>query len=668
MARRGRVWQVAVCTSLAFWYTQGYAIPLDKEGDMKLGVRTYLNARVATEDTHNGQGPVPNPPYTEGSKLGAGTFPYSSAGHLRQNRFFIEAELNHDLTRRVKPFIKIKHLAYHFTFRGEADNLYNWGPREYSTAVDFNKVYLANPPLFQFVEHQQVVNVPSARDNLRKLGTDRERVFQAYVEGDVGDLFWRVGRQILSWGETDGFQLLDHINPLDSSFGGFLIPLDERRIPLDMVLGNYYIGDFGPISEMYLEGFYAFDKQVGFSPGTPVGSPWGLPGGNAPSNSSTTFNHEPALTVDNGRGGFQLKFNAYNATFSLAHYYTYFDTPAVQVYINDNNLPLPAPPHGIRTAFNDGQPCGKQLPGGIVVPDYNNMTCGTPVHAITTAPKVQVSGVTTTFAVPQFYSIVRSEAAYFKDEPAFTQGQLDPFLLNNTCNQPSVCSGGPHPGTQCNMDVDCGAGGICVNSQPCDSFNRTKSPSGQIIPWRTTGGRRLRDSFNFVLGIDANQWIRILNPNQTFLISTQFFYKHIFDAASGGVWQNIGGVNRPNPNREVLPVQALDVWAPIYYAKSGLAQPVSGLGPVYITQPADQYLQTLFIGTSYRSGTVSPGLTIFYDWGGAFLYQPSLTLSRDPFRFIVNYSVIDAHTYKGGSGVSLLKDRDNVEFRLEYVL
>ena len=643
MASNGRVWRILAVASLLVWRTQGDAIQLDKEGDMKLGVRTYLNARVGTEDTHNGPGPEHN--LTEGSLLGVGTFPRSEAGHLRQNRFFIEAELNHDLSRWVKQFIKMKHLAYHLTFRGEGEGLYDWGPREYSTASDFRKFREANKPISlvkneagilcggQLCPGQQFVNVGDTRDNLRKVGTDRERLFQAYVEGDVRDLFWRVGRQILSWGETDGFQLLDHINPLDSSFGGFLVPLDERRIPLDMALANYYIGDFGPISEMYLEGFYAFDKQVGYSPGTPIGSAWGLPGGSTPSNTSKTFNHEPALNIKNGRGGFQLKFNAFDATFSLAHYYTYFDTPAVQIFIHDYK----GQQRGILTAYNDGQPCPifDQL-GNPVGEDPTNRTCGVPIRAIATAPKVQVSGVTTTFAVPQFYSIVRSEVAYFKDEPAFTQGQLDPFLLNNTCVNSNSKTG------------------------PCDSFRPT-----QGYHWRTTAGRRLRDSFNAVIGIDANQWIRVLNPNQTFLISTQFFYKHILNAAPGGpVWNTINGFPRPNPDREVLPVQALDAWTPVLNGSPALP----GLGPVYITQPADQYLQTLFIGTSYRSGTISPGLTVFYDWGGAFLYQPSLTLSRDPFRFIINYSVVDAHTPKGGSGVSLLKDRDNVELRLEYVI
>ena len=104
------------------------------------------------------------------------------------------------------------------------------------------------------------------------------------------------------------------------------------------------------------------------------------------------------------------------------------------------------------------------------------------------------------------------------------------------------------------------------------------------------------------------------------------------------------------------------------FTTPGLPLQLKNLEPVFISQPTDQYLQTLFIGTSYRSGTINPGMTFFYDWGGAFLYQPSIQFSRDPFRFAIDYSIIDAHIYKGGSGISLLKDRDNVQFRFEYVI
>ncbi len=617
-----------VVVSLLAWHTRSQAIFLDKDEDIKLGMRTYVNARVGTENTHDGV--LISSPDGAVTTSSSATFPHSDAGHLRQNRLFIEVELNHDLDRLVKqgigplsllhdlPF-KVKGLGYHLTFRGEGEGLYDWGPREYSTATEFDKLAAAAlPNALVSGAGQEYIDVETARRRLRHLGTDRERLFQAYVEANVGDLFMRVGRQILSWGETDGFQLLDHINPLDSSFGGFLISLDERRVPLDMGIANYYIGDLGPFSEAHLEGFVAIDNKVGFYPGTPVGSPWALPSLGAPSNTTGTFVNQPARTINNARGGVQLKFNVLDATFGLAHYYTRFDTPALQVvtsgYPNDKSKT-------ILNAFDDGQPCPVNpldLSQGV---DPNNRHCGAPAHVFQTAPKVQVSGVSTTFALPSLYSVVRAELAYFKDEPAFTQGQLDPFLFNSL--------GGP------------------------------------AALRRQTGGRRLRDSINAVVGVDKNQWIRWLNPSQTFFISTQFFYKHIKNGAGSRVINscNAKGNCTLNPDREVLPITA-DLND--FILKSGAN--AGRVEPIFIRQPNSQYLQTLFIGTSYRSGTVNPGMLVFYDWGGAFVYQPSIQFSHDPFRFEIDYSIIDSHSYKGGSGVSLLKDRDNVAFRFEYVI
>jgi hypothetical protein len=604
---RLRAWGTVGCMvlSLLVWRSGSQAISLDSDGDIKLGARAYVNARVGTEDTHEGvliSSPNNMPPVVTTSTTA--TFPYSPAGHLRQNRGFIEIELNHSLDRLVRngvgPFsllndlpFKIKGLSYNATFRGEADSLYDWGPREYSTASQFYEVAKAAPVV---AANQTVVNVPAARQRLRRLGTDRERLFQAFLEGNVGNLFVRIGRQNLSWGETDAFQLLDHINPIDSSFGGFLISLDERRIPLDMVVANYYLGDFGPFTEAHLEGFGAFDNNVGYYPGTPAGSPWALPSFGGPPTTTQAFPLRPAGTFENARGGFQLKFNALDATFGLAHYYTYFDTPAIQVFTRT---------HSPAVAFDDGLPCKD--------PTKNN--CGYVAHAYETAPKVQVTGASTTFALPQWYSVVRSEFAYFKDEPAFTQGQLDPFLFTG-------------PGTD---------------------------------PTSTTGGRRVKDSINAVVGLDTNQWIRALNANQTFFISTQFFYKHINGAAGSRIYNCDAQGCLPNPDREVLPVYLDQVANTLTVVKTPIE-------PVFVSQPRNQYLQTLFIGTSYRSGTINPGMTVFYDWGGAFLYQPSIQFSRDPFRFSIDYSIIDAHIYKGGSGISLLKDRDNVQFRLEYVI
>ena len=577
--------------------TAAHAVTLDKDGSIKLGVRTYVNARVGTQHTKSA------------TRSGTGTFPYSDAGHLRQNRAFVEAELNHDIKSLVQrdvgpltllndlPF-KFKDLSYHLTFRAEADSIYDWGPAEYRTARAWKQLadqtLVLGPPVWPV--QQAEVAVGPGRRRLRRLAVHRERLFQAYGDISVGNLFMRVGRQILAWGETDGFRLLDNINPLDGSFGGFLIALDERRVPLDMVRGQYFLGDLGPLSEMFVEGYGSWDNDVGFSPGTPWGSAWTLPSLGFPGNTNKPSIEKPARTFQNMRGGGRFVFNAYDATFSLVHYHTYEDTPALKAVAN----PVPA-------AFATGRPLYGPLnfyPSGPAT--------GYSVLVHQTAPKVQITGATSTFAVPSFYSIVRSELAYFKDEPAFTQCQLDPF---------------------CFMPIN------RLGSSSVDP----KAPN--------TGGRRTRDAWAMVLGLDKNHWIRVLNPNQTFFISTQVFFKQILSSAHQEVLPPSKKYTEPRPPSQVAPVlrgQLID--------------------PVFITQPKNQLLQTFFIGTSYRSGTINPGFTMFYDWGGAFLYQPSISYSRDPFRVVVDYSLLDAHTYKGGSGISLLKDRDNVQLRVEYVL
>ena len=102
----------------------------------------------------------------------------------------------------------------------------------------------------------------SNRRWLRNFRGARVRLFEWYFNITKGPLFIRVGRQNLSWGETDGFRLLDQINPLDSTFGGFLTSLDERRIPLNMLRAQWSFGTVGPIADLTLEGFYSIDDKV----------------------------------------------------------------------------------------------------------------------------------------------------------------------------------------------------------------------------------------------------------------------------------------------------------------------------------------------------------------------------------------------------------------------
>ena len=613
--RLGRVLLVLLTAALA---TRAHGAALDQEGDIKLGVRAYTAARVGTQDTdiqliEQAPGRI-----TQRSL----TFPVSATGHLRQSRSFVEATLEHNLDRLLQqgfgplvllqdlPF-KLRKLGYFLSYRGEYDGVYDYGPAEYRTAYQyFNRTLVPASPF------GAEPDVGQARRHLRDIAVLRNRLFQAYVETDAGRLFLRFGRQILAWGETDVFRLLDNINPLDNSFGGFLVPLDERRVPLDMLRASYSIGAIPgtPFFETFLEGFAAIDNKVGFSPGIPIGSPWSLPNF-VPSATQLTLIDTPSRTFHDIRGGLQLKFMSSvplieTATFGLAHYYTYLDNPAVEVQTQDFPFPIT---QGVGTGFT--------------------------ALVTQTAPKAQITGGTMSFAIPPEWArlaylssepIFRSELAYFHDEPRWSQQQLDPFVF-------ALPRGGGPACPQGHVNAD----GFC-------------SP-----------GPRTGDSWNLMIGFDTQQAIRWLNPDASFFITTQFFYKHLVGALPRTAIQTPASPLRGQPvlfNGEVLPVQRA------IYSPDRWGLPAAAAEPEFVHNAADQYLQTLLIGTTYFGGKVSPSLSILFDWSGSVVVQPNVAYSYDPFRFILNYSYLWASDLRGNSGTSLLRDRDNVLFQLEYVI
>ena len=610
--------------------TRAGAAALDPSGELTLGVRAYTAARIGSQDTDisiivpNKNITVGSPPLPQQTYRSL-TFPVSAAGHLRQSRYFVEAELRHDLDRLITdgfgplallnhlPF-KFRNVKYNLTYRGEYEGVYDYGPDEYSHANQYRNQQLVLP------FNGRSINVLSERQTLRNAAVLRNRLFQAFVEADAGPFYFRFGRQILAWGETDVFRLMDNINPLDNSFGGFLVPLDERRVPLDMLRASYHIpGAIAkflhlPFYETFIEGFAAIDDAVAIDPGIPNGSPWQLPN-LQPSATTLTLKNLPPQNFAHTRGGAQLKFSTSlplveQGTFSIAHYYTYVDVPVVQIYVNQA-FPIPI----------------------LTGPATNFLAL-----ALQRVPTVQITGASGTFAIPSEYSryigmsgepIIRTELAYFHNEPRFTQQELDPFIFATT---PNAC----HPAKN----------GLC------------------------TGGGRTGDSWNFVLGMDLNQYIRPINPNQTMFITTQFFYKHLNGAAERVPQPGPGGrtaqyrPGQPHTYRgEVLPV-------PGYYIspdnRNVFQQQASE--PGFVHNPVDQYLQTLLVGTQYFSGQVIPALVVAYDWSGSGLVQPQVTLSRDPFRFTMGYSYLAANRLKGASGISLLHDRDNFLFQFEYVL
>jgi hypothetical protein len=563
------------------------AIALNEDGTINLNMRAYVNARIGTmakQSTRPGDQPpacVAQPNATN-CNFG-GTYPYSGAGNLIQNRYFLEVKWNHDLLQWWGDVLpkSVTAFKYNLTYRGEYEGIYDFGPSAYADHTEsLQEIQQALRQGGYPVEDAQFL-LQRQRHRLRSVASYRNRLFQAFVDWEQGPVFIRFGRQNLVWGETDVFRLLDNINPTDSSFGGFFIDLDERRVPLNMLRTSYNIGSVGPVDQAFVEGYIAADNTVAGIPGAPTGSPWATPLG-PPTGSTLTELDAPTVSVHNLRGGARGVFNAADTTFTLASYQTMFDVPGVQFK-------------------------------GAVPTDNGYLAGVSAVNAVQTYPLVWVNGASMTTALPSLRSVLRAEVAYFKDEPLF----LGP-------------TAGTIPGKGVTAQFATGFLGPVVAGQ-LDTLSR-------------------QDTFNMAMGWDLNQLIRPINPNQTFFISTQFFFRHIFDYVS------------PDPNCTTRCVaQSLPV-----------PEPNNSTRTIPVVQ--DTFLHTLAISTTYNVAApftntniqVSPGFNMFYDWQGMFLFQPGVRFVRDPWRLILDYTTINSGVYRYQIG--LVRDRSNVRAQIEYVL
>ncbi len=579
------------------------AIPLDEDGNINVSIRGYTNVRIGTMAKQSTRAYDPKCPNCFG-----GTYPYSGAGNVLQNRYFAEVEWDHDILPYIENSVPdwLSNLQYTLAWRGEYEGIYDWGPNPYSHGYQeaYQEIYaalLANPTPVANPELVAQQRLGRVRHRLREVASMRNRLFQAYIEADVGDLFLRFGRQNLVWGETDVFRLMDNINPVDNSFGGFFIDLDERRVPLDMLRSSYFIGDLGPIDQAFVEGYVALDNTVAFIPGAPAGSPWANPLG-PPTGRTPGVLLAPSNGFDGARGGARFVFNAVDTTFTLASYFTRLDLQQVR--------------------FRRGTAADPDYQPGVTI-----------FAAEQTAPRVWLNGVSATTPVPALKGIFRSEFAWIRDEAVFAGPTGNAFPGLGSLTDGNYVSN--FLGPALNQGVK--------NLPPGTKVFDTAQQS---------------DSANFVMGWDMNQYIQALNPTQSFLFSTQFFMRHYFDVPQCNVFKN-----RQNANEGMESVNCF-----------GVPVPLPNNSTRIVSRKGTEMLQTFLVNTTYNvtlpltdmTAQVTPGFGMFYDWQGMLVFQPSMRVLRDPWRFIVDYSAINSGVFKYQFG--LARDRSNVRFQIEYVL
>lgn len=370
VGRGAAMWLVAA--GIAWGLTSAVAaLELDPHGHVQLTGKLFAQAslRMANADSAGRDCAFRMEPGTSCSGF---TFPDTRVGQLVQQRNLLDLEFAHDVQRWLgAERLWLDALSYRFRVKYYYEGVYDYGPEGYR-----------EPSIHVQPDGQPDVSGQAGLRANRHLNTQHDPIWNAYVDLAKGPLWARVGRQDLSWGETDGFRLLDMIEPLDNRFGFPLVEdLDDRRIPLWMLRATLALpSPLDALTNLTLDGYWvpgAIDDQE--SPIPPVGNPFGPPG--PPGSAEISV---PRKTLGNSRGGGRLLGTLFQrVTVSLAHYVTFNDAPSARLAL---------------------RAVAPQVDAPFLVEFYQQ----------------QITGATATFALPfDPLTVVRSEIAHFWDERVF---------------------------------------------------------------------------------------------------------------------------------------------------------------------------------------------------------------------------------------------------------
>ncbi len=91
------------------------------------------------------------------------------------------------------------------------------------------------------------------KDDLETENDLREAFVDFKAETDTQSAVLRIGRQIVQWGEADGFNVVNIVNPQDNSVLMFFETPEDLATPLWMARLNYSRGNIGPFRDFGLE-------------------------------------------------------------------------------------------------------------------------------------------------------------------------------------------------------------------------------------------------------------------------------------------------------------------------------------------------------------------------------------------------------------------------------
>jgi hypothetical protein len=645
---------------------------LDSGRNFDVRLRAYSQLGIMTQDSATA-GCVP-------VKLLNGTVlpidprtcpPPYSAGDLGQNRNFYNPELDAKLTDYTGglaevpglKYIAPEELKFRFAWWGFYDGLYDYLAPEWPAHLRNPNNRFA-PAQFGITRFSQTSNINRSyvfedqNKNPRNIYGSRNRINELYLDYTKGPVFVRVGRQAISWGESDTIALLDVQNPFDLTLGapGFFQDVDEARIPLWTLRTTVKLVDnWKFISSGFVDAYVVpgiIDTTVPINPITYGVSPFNPdvpnPQGSLfigptkdqvvnqdPSLHTVVVDHLPDNTWANTRWGARLQGLLFRDYTVQGWFFRTFNQQPVPLLSSQPGFGLAS---GKKTTLVDDRgfrtPICLDASGNSIPKAINGVstsgtegrtpagrTCGWKAPVVTSLNRrlESVIGLAGTWYSDMLNGIMRAEAEYFVDELAFIPMQN----LNPRSQIPRFL----RKGLGYRTDI--------VNTMPTADYLR------------------------WVIAYDRFFFFRPLNPTNSFVLSMAY-----------------------NSSYNLSETAGRDFRSP--QAKPGLSQATSvitGVGttcvkgnhsrnnPLCVTAVAknfeDQYKYEGFLTTALQTdmmhGKLEPRVAIITDVSGIFAFQPTVTYRvNDNFLLSATYLAIATTRV---TGIGTFQAHDMVQLR-----
>lgn len=586
--RAGAARRAAAALLVVVGASRAHAIYLDAARNFQFRGRAYTEVSLAAEESQ---------PQTR---------PDRSPLQVISHRNFVNPELEGKLHPYL-PFLQVDDFSFRLALWGFYDGIYDYGTSQYDRAQRSIKGRLSfgHTDTAAVTRNDTLIDPRKAyvyQDDpvLGGYGDLPFRINEAYFNLTKGPLFLRVGRQAISWGESDTIALLDANNPFDVTRGvpGLFEDIDEARIPLWTLRGTYDLfQSWGPISSAYADAYLvpgSIDTTVSPLP-LPLASPYSPPQADPQSlltglippdvNEGLVkaafggiqiglYDHLPSRSMSNSRFGLRLGgLIAHDYTTSVWYYRTFANPSPRFLPLDVSRAPVTIP--------------NGKGPTQLITEIHHGL--------------VDVVGAATSFFSEYLDGIVRTEVEFFLDEPAFIPNKNVPF--ERLLRKPSV--------------------------------RRLLGQLGQQAPRGTDEGEIPHADFmRFEIGFDRFFFFRPLNPTNSFTWVSAYVGQWNLSETFGDEDYRFGGQQkatktgtRVGANTQGLTINNI----------SKLHTVATDFVDLY---PYESFIQS-HLETSYLHGRLNPSLTMVVGFDGVYALPVGLNYRfSDSLIFDFKYALL----------------------------